>query len=254
MFSFRYTGHWEATPYEGFNYLVTYPEDKTALASTSGVNSCREYFIKRIRGIIQKSDADDPRVAKAYALVSSGRPYDQFFDDRVAKFDKEMKLSLQIINSFEKAHKWPLTRLYPVKSVGPRKIPFMFFIGHRKWTMNAYYMSMWTLMIRMGRLENFPTKILGMKHDRMVEELFKKSKNGSGDWYQVYYTIRRWDEFMSFYHGLSKGRSRKWFWSQARLGHGNSRPEGIQKMVSGTTYFKELRNEYIELRRINKTK
>lgn len=252
MLEFHYDNHLEGSAYTSYYYIPTYPDPENAnrLASTYYTNSCREYFVRHYRNTINTRDALYPPVKKAYALISYGYSGTNKFDEWNAKIQDEAQKGLYIVNSFEKAHKWPLTKLYPVKCKN-MKMPLVFFVGARKWTMSPYLMSIWTLCIRLGRNKWLPKGLLTLSHRNLVRQLAISSKvakkSGSVDASQLSATLRKWDVFMGLYYKLFAGVDRKHHWSKTHLGGISDRPEGILRLMNGTTGYKELYKKYSEL-------
>jgi hypothetical protein len=257
MFTYSHQSAWENSNYQSFVFLKTFPVTRKKLATTNSVHTCREYFVLSWRngGIAGKAGLDRDQFRKAYALVTPGNPMSELASSWKVTFEKQMAKSLYIITSLEKKHKWPLTRMYPVKSTGPMitlNMPLMFFQGSRKWTMSPYLMSLWTLMIRMGRNANgwLPDKVMKLKHDEMIAYIADRAKTTAlriGDATQTEKTIGHWDAFMSLYHPLFGNIPRHEHWSNKPLNGHNARPEGIVKLVTKQTFHKELCQKYFTL-------
>jgi hypothetical protein len=252
MLKVLYHGNLERGSYRSFYYLLSNPTSKKECLTPAGeLFSCREFFVGRYRYIITGQPANIPSVKKAYALTMYGYPSQQHFEEwKVNLLEDSQKGSqkgLYITNSFEKAHKWPLTKLYPVECTS-LDIPMVYFVGPRKWTMSPYLMSIWTLCIRLGRNKWLPKKLLTLDHENLVRQLAISAGNSpSGDRGQVRATLRNWDDFMSLYHKLFGGVARKDHWALTHLNGKNARPEGILKLINGTTGYKELHNKFIKL-------
>ncbi|KPK10629.1 MAG: hypothetical protein AMJ56_07615 [Anaerolineae bacterium SG8_19] len=251
MLNYHHISSWGRTIYRGYYYIHTWPDPKKPgqLVSRDGTFNCREFFIESYRDNIRDGDTYEPRVLKAYALVTLGRPENSLFDSWNNSLLKDSEKGLYIINSFEHEHKWPKTRLYKVSNRD--NIPFMFFLGPRKWTMSPYLMSLWTLMMRIGRNSWIPKNLMELDHENLVRQLAINAKTNasgsSGDSSQTSATIRSWDNFMSLYGGLFGHISRKYHWDRKRLNGHNSRPEGIRMLLTGTTKYQELYRKYRNL-------
>ena len=192
MFKFSYKDGWKSVNYIGTYYIFTYPDPnhKDQLMSSHDINSCREYFVKRYRNMIDHYGTSDHKIKKAYAIISCGKPSWRF-DDINTTLLQEAQKSLYIVNSFEKIHKWPLTKLYPVECTN-EKIPMVFFVGPRKWTMSPYLMSIWTLCIRLGRNNWLPKGLLTFNHRNLVRQLITGARSSSNtDAYQLLLTIKK---------------------------------------------------------------
>ena len=249
MLEFFFRTNWERGGYRHLFYIASYPDPKQSdqLVDHLGMYDCREYLIRKYRNIITNSETSDLSVKKAYALLTYGYPEAAEFDKSNAKLQEDSQKGLYIVNSFEKAHKWPLTKLYSVKCKNI-KMPLVFFAGPRKWTMSPYLLSIWTLCIRLGKNDWLPKKLLTLSHENLIRQLCISAKDSKfNDSMQLYTTIKKWDVFMDLYHKLFGGVDRKDPWSMTHLNGGNDRPEGIMKLMNGTTRYTELYKKYFEL-------
>lgn len=249
MLKFSFKGGWHAGNYLGTYYIFTYPSSKhnNQLIPSNDLNTCREYFVRRYRSMIDYYGTYEDRIKKAYAIVSCGSPQNGDFGLFNTSLLAEAQKSLYIVNSFEKKHKWPLTKLYPVECTNS-EIPMVFFVGPRKWTMSPYLMSIWTLCIRLGRNNWLPKGLLTFNHRNLVRQLAVNANTFSGfDAYQLRLTIKEWDTFMGLYHKLFGGIERKNHWSKTHLNGRDDIPEGIARLIGGGTAYKELHNKFTEL-------
>jgi len=249
MLSFQFANYgWGTSASKEFKWVYTHPDPKNPgkLVNSSKSNTCREYFVKNLRYHINQGDGFIPEGRRAYALVSFGMPRNALFEAWQDALNKAAEKSIYIINSYEKHHKWQRTRLYPVKTAGA---PMVFFNGPKRWTMSPYLMSMWTLMIRMGRNSWLPKKLLKMGHEEMVKYITKAADNRGGDGYQVARSIHEWDNFMALYKKLFGNNNRKYHWQVSHLNGRSDRPEGIQKLMDGTTGYTSLHNKYYKLKK-----
>ncbi|HUX47250.1 MAG TPA: hypothetical protein VMV58_04485 [Desulfosporosinus sp.] len=251
MLEFKYPGSWQNT-YQGTYYLLTHPNTKNPrqLNQQVVVHTCREFFIKSLREKILKGDGFIHSARKAYALVTNGPSKAK---DRNASMLSAAEKSLYIINSFEKEHKWPKTKVYPVNCIN-HDLPMVFWQGPRKWTTSPYLFSMWTLAIRLGKNTWLPSGLLKLSHEDLVRQLAitSKTKYSNTDANQLCKTIREWDNIMFLYKDLFGDNTRKYHWDLNHLYGHDSRPEGILKLITGSTYYKELYNKFLKLKKENK--
>jgi len=256
MFTFNHSRGWDSSNYKGKFYIHTYPlaTKKDELRSNDVVDSCREFFVRSYRKKINKEDSFTLWARKAYALFSFGRPKGNMFKNWQLDLKNGSEKGLYIMNSFEKEHKWPQTKLYQVKCTD-RNITMIFFIGPRKWTTSPYLMSIWSLCVRIGHNSWLPMQLMNLDHENLVRQLAITSKTGeNSDANQLSKTIKHWDPFMSLYSDLFSGQNRKYHWDISHLKGFSDRPEGIIKLVDGTTHYKALYKKYNDLRERKKTK
>ena len=259
MLKFELTNNWSSNHYWSHYYINTYPDGRGAkrLVKQGTTNDCREFFVKLYREKINKFGGFTAWALKTYALTTPGGSHSSTFESWNTRFQNNAEKGLHIVNSFEKAHKWPLTRIYQVdaRTRDGRRFPAVFWSGPRKWTTSPYLMSIWSLCIRLGRNDWLPKKLMTLSHENMVREIAiaGRCQDGCGDSHQVS-TIRQWDPFLSLYKDLFSGHSRKYHWSLDRLfpmGK-NDRPEGIMKLLDGSTGHKELNKKYYALKKEKK--
>jgi len=253
MLKFEYNGSW-SVGYTGFYYLHTYPNMNKpgTLMPVRSMFYCREYFVKSYRELINKQNGFTPWARNAYSLCSTGRisGSDNFKNWQEKLWRNSLK-GLYIVNSFEKEHKWPLTRLFEAQCTNINDVSAVFFTGSRKWTMSPYLMSIWSLIIRLGRNTWLPNGLEKLNHEDLVEKIVKASYvhlGSNDDAAQIYATIKHWDSFMTLYKDLFGGVPRKSHWNVSHLHGGNSRPEGIRWLIDDSTRYKTLRKKYFKLK------
>lgn len=254
MFEFPWNSHTEPTVYKGYFYIHAFPErpGSNELICNGSLYGCREYFVMEYRRRIKASKHNFRGGRKAYALVTFGINSNE---EWVSDLQRCSEQSLYIVNSFEKAHGWPLTKLYVPKCTN-RKMSAMFFVGPRKWTTSPYLLSIWTLAIRLGRGGWLPKKLFELDHKELVTKLYNYSANSTakhGDARQLKRTVKEWDLFMSLYEDLFSDQTRKYHWENNHVGRNYIiRAEGIIKLISGTTGYDELYDKYFKLREAKK--
>lgn len=250
MLNFEFGDAWD-TGYIGFYYIHTTldPQRPNTLKSSCTVKSCREYYIKIYRDKINILPAASKEFSRMTALVTIGRPYAGSYDRKREEFIESCKRSIFILNSFEKHHRWPLTHMHHIQSKA--RIPSMFFSGNRRWTMSPYLMSIWTFAIRIGRHNWMPKDLYKLNHKDLVPTLYKscdKEKGRGGDAYQLSETVLEWDMVMSLYKELFGCHTRKYNWDKCHLDGKPDRPEGILKLLTGTSPNKSLYERYKRLK------
>jgi len=256
MLEYAYPGSsWSASGYFGIRYIHTYPnsKDPNKLASHGSPNDCREFFVKSYREKIEGKDARTIWARRAYCLFTYGRPEPRLLKSWTTQLMEDAEKSTYITNSFEKAHGWPLTKVYQVNCTNMR-MPLVFFVGPRKWTTSPYLLSIWSLTIRLGRNNWLPNKLLTLNHENLVRQLAISSASADGgDAYQLN-TIRQWDSFLTLYKDLFSGNTRRYHWDTDHLNGQNDRPEGIMMLLDGSTGYKNLNAEYYRLKKEKKLK
>jgi len=255
MFKFNFPGQWSNSAYTGVYYVHSYPspKEKDLLVPNESVNSCREFFVREYRHKIAKQNSDAIAIRKACVVISFGKPQKHLYKLWLSDLIEAAEKGVYILNSFEREHKWPLTKVYPVDS--NENIPLVFFTGARKWTMSPYLLSIWSLCVRLGSNSWLPKNLMTLDHENLVRQMAIASKNQANtDAIQLSQTIRHWDPFMTLYPDLFGQNNRKYHWKLDHLNGGADRPEGIQKLITGNTYYKALHKEYYRLKEEKKLK
>lgn len=253
MLKFQFKGYGlEHCSNKGFVFICAYPDPKNPgqLVHTGTNKTCREYFVRVLREKINSAagkNVNMPYARRAYALVSFGKPSKPLVKSWGNALNLMAEKSLYIINSFEKHHKWQLTKLYPVEYTDT---PMIFFSGPKRWTMSPYHMSLWTLMVRAGRNSWLPKNLRKLNHENLVRQIAITSASSNyKDSSQIYGTIRDWDPFMALHKELFGKENRRYHWRKGHLYGGNDRPEGIYRLVKGTTQHHALKREYTKLKK-----
>jgi len=251
MLEFEYSGSWNNNGYSGHYYINTYPleGEPNKLKSSGSVNNCREFYVRSLRHTINGSNSVIPQVRRAYALTTQGYCTRGGLEKAQELMMEAAEKSVYIINSFEKEHKWPLTKIYPVRCTNIT-IPLVFFSGPRKWTTSPYLMSIWSLMIRLGHAKFMPKKLLTFDHETLVKQLIISARrNNTLDANQLRQTLLEWDNFMYLYKDLFGQNSRRYHWDKGHINGFNDRPEGILMLIKGTSGYKALTKRFFELKR-----
>ncbi|TET61143.1 MAG: hypothetical protein E3J47_05915 [Candidatus Stahlbacteria bacterium] len=122
--------------------------------------SCREIVCDHLRNNFthkEKFDVKKLRLLSYNKLIgfSDSRKLTKrqrsLVEHRKVEYDKEMAVSLKIINIIEKEFKWPLTKIYlpECKQLNENHI-FYYFEGSKKWVKSPNILSLFMLLIRVS--------------------------------------------------------------------------------------------------------
>jgi len=122
-------------------------------------------------------------------------------------FEQRILKGLKILNTLERKHGWPITKVYMLENKSPKHdgkeqgitcLTYML-IGSNKWIMASPMLSMFILIIRSGYTitENFNSYSSMMK---AIKESIEKAR--SGDKYHIKVTYKYWDLLMANYSKL----------------------------------------------------
>ncbi|TET59659.1 MAG: hypothetical protein E3J47_08225 [Candidatus Stahlbacteria bacterium] len=231
--------------YSSFSFgLATFssPENNVVEAK-KGFHSCREGLLSSI-----SSDLDTINTDKAHMLLkwdaSAG-------DQSVVTANKLLnqkwiEKGVNLLHFYEKMAGWPLTKIYEVKT-GKDSIKVYYFLSSRRWIKAPYLISLYILLIRIGKLdhfENFKT------YDDLVKITNKISASSlkPGDERYIADTFKYWKTIVKNYAELFRKRKIEYYWSTERLttdsyvGY-----EGIAYLSKGDTHNSKLYEKFMAL-------
>lgn len=116
-------------------------------------DSCREDLVNRLVDFYMGVPYGSKHIDKYRTLLLVGKKIDWHdLKDGKEEFRKSILRGLKLVHHFEKIAKWPLCRLYQTEISG-RKL--YLFIGDRRWQRSPYTLSLFALLIRLGRMKEF---------------------------------------------------------------------------------------------------
>jgi len=236
------------TPYKGFHMLHVDNDFEIVEKTYTG---CRETFVHCIRHKYNgtKGNFDAINTHRLYILATLGASNR---GDNKKDWDsllKQMMKSLKLLNSFERNHKWPLSKIRFVDNKSKNWcIPSALFIGNRKWIEVPYLVSWYTLLMRSGTRGWLTDDIVNeTDHDKLITALRKSCKNCMSldrDAKHIYSSLATIDILMANYKELFSDKPRKYHWDNQRIRRGrNPYNEGIRSLADGVTGNAELRNK-----------
>jgi hypothetical protein len=146
-----------------------------------------------------------------------------------------MIISQKLVNHWEKRHGWLLTKLYEVDTEGDIQSGLYMAIGSSKWQRTPHYLSLYMLMLRLGRsgLKDGPWET----PTAIMNRLNTFARGNTIDSMHVQNTITKWDVFLANQSKLVGKKSMKDMFSRNRLAHHSSgRCEGITTLCNGSSY------------------
>jgi len=234
--------------YRGFYMLYV---DKNLNIIPNRFTGCRETFCAGMRhkhnNTKSAQNFSKINTNRLYVLITLGAPFSKkgYWYEILNKMTK----SLKIVNSFERRYKWPLSKMRLVddkrKSVN---IPSVLFIGNRKWGISPYLVSLYTLLLRLGKYPWITNDVVNeTNHDELLEKLKKvcdTHKRNYTDAMHIHVSINTAISLISNYDELFQGKSKKYHWSMDRLNNfGGGYNEGIRLLAEGKTRYKKLYNK-----------
>ena len=140
-------------------------KDKVGLLSS--FETCRERIVGLYATLVQRSQLKEyPEWKEQLKLTENS--FTLLVARRIAsnkrkaereaskqKFLTDMEKSVRLINTVEKLAGWPLTKAYEVNTIPYRKNGSLLMAavsGNQRWAKNPYFLSLYLLLIRTGRL------------------------------------------------------------------------------------------------------
>lgn len=123
-------------------------------------NSCREVLISELSCLLQHSvyapkDISQKDLTKTRLLIGRKLTLPNMSIVR-KEHHKAMLRALRVVNHFERIAKWPPTKLFKVSDDDLKKDEALYlFVGDKRWIRAPYIISMYALLIRLGRWEQF---------------------------------------------------------------------------------------------------
>ena len=218
--------------------------------------SCREFFIRAMRYKIIGAGYrayKDMRLDRTYigaGTIRSGstESYEQQAEDQRNRFER----SLSILNALEREVRWPRTKTFVLKPTGHNLVPCTMFIGDRRWNRSPYLMSLFTLIIRAGHQVWMPDTVKGKTWAEIKPIIEKAARDGDGSKDRKWVTsgIKYWLPILANYKNIFGYQSRAWHWSMNRISNTSwMTQEGIYKLISGQTEFKDLYDKFKKIKR-----
>lgn len=231
--------------YSGFSFGLADVNEKEVEAF-GGFHTCREGLLSKI-----SSDTDNINTDKAYMLLkweagSKNALEAEDITKNNLSNQKWIETSLKLLHLYEKIAGWPLTKMYRVKTDNGDNTKLYYCISSRRWIKAPYLMSLYVLLVRIGRFDylyNFKTE------ENLAEIVSKLSiGNNSTDERYIKETFQYWRTIVTKYGDLFRKKKIEYYWSKERLtedayvGY-----EGISYLSSGSTYNKTLYDKFIKL-------
>jgi hypothetical protein len=177
-------------------------------------------------------------------------------EDKKARTAEDMEWGqrgVEVLHAVEKLAGWPLTKPSFEVEMPRDYMSGMYCYSSRRWLKSPYLMTLYILLVRMCA----DVRITGFKnYDDLVKLLGNLTSSGNHlkrDTDYVRNTFSFWRALMVGYPKLFRKRKITYYWDTARLqqrrndyeGYG----EGIARLCSGNTEYKEVYQKLIEIKK-----
>lgn len=245
-----------ASSYFSFSFGIAPAPGKDAITPLGSYHSCREGLISDVRSHItgsgKKMLTDKMRMIFKWHLSDKNLTRDN------AEHREWLNRGLNILHAYEKLAGWPLTKVFEMHT-DRDFIKAYYFLSSRRWIKASYLVSLYVLMVRLGK----NSALTGFKNsagfEKLVNGLIEKYSKTDGGWKQtptsfnsdvgwLKSTLPYWGVILKGYSEMFRKMKITHYWSEQRLTneHGQS-AEGIDYLCGGSTSYKEARKKLLEL-------
>lgn len=229
--------------WNGVRFAVCHAPEDRLVKRLITFQGCREEVIKLLRkAVTAKRNRPDERKTRllVYCRARIQNPalkpeqQERHCKPQVALIRKQLALGHKLVNHWEKKHGWPLTKLYMVDSEGDPQMVMNMMVGSNKWQKTPHYMSLYMLILRLGR-SGFTTN--SWSHDQIKRRLNAFARSSNMDATHVSYTANKWDVLLANHKTIVGRHTMEELYSRKRLANSNTGySEGISAFCNGNSY------------------
>jgi len=212
-------------------------------------HSCREGLMQNMRARITgihsvTQPTDKMRMIFRWTLSENNHTKD------LKMVEDWVKRSVPVLQAFDRLAGWPLTRVYKIETNHGDWLRAYYFHSSRRWMKSSYLVSLYTMLVRMCK----DPRVTGFKDfDSLVKMLQKLPAGGRQlvqDATYVRDSLPYWKAIMTGYPKMFRKRKLPYYWDTARFEGGSTgSAEGLQYLVNGTTQYKDIRKEMLEIKK-----
>lgn len=160
--------------FHGYQFALYIRENHRYMQLTS-FDSCRENLIDNVIEYYEESPYKPRLLDVRHTRLLVGRKESWLEVDPDNKTEEDILRGLKIIHHFERIAKWPLCRLYRVidEKLGADEKVYAL-KGNKRWQRSPYMLSLFALLVRLGRMQEFGKFRTHMDFIRICESLSKK--------------------------------------------------------------------------------
>jgi hypothetical protein len=235
-----------SSDYAGFQFGCAQEPKNGEIRLVQGYHSCREGLVSSMRGRINEG-ADNQPTDKMRMIFrwTAGRGASK---KDLQDIESWVHRSIAILRALDKLAGWPLTRVYKIEHGKGDWLQPHYFLSSRRWMKSSYLVSLYCLLVRMGKDE----RIDGFKDFKglckVVDKALASGKNLKNDHTYVKTCRPYWEAIMRGYSRMFEQYKLPYYWDSSKVG-GRAGVEGINYLVTGDTAYTEM---YRELKKIRK--
>ena len=237
--------------YQGLTFgLAKLNEDKVEVVDN--FYSCRDGLLGRIHTNIIHTNIEKIKTDKTHMLLQwcAGSPAQlskaQITENNL-KNQKWIENSIKFLHLYEKLAGWPLTKTHRVKTDNDDATKLYYFLSSRRWIKAPYLISLYVLLIRIGRFDYFD-KFKTYKDLTSVVDKLSKTTGPTTDERYIIETFKYWKTIATCYPDLFRKKKIEYYWSNGNLSSDSYIGyEGISYLSGGTTRNKTLYDKFMKL-------
>jgi hypothetical protein len=232
----------------------------TNVTHSGQLHHCRELVANEIRRAFLSFGIDKSNIdCKKACLLSTHYEGASYKTKAKHKQHKEYILKcLRFLNIFEKNSKWPLTQMYEIDYRPKEHYSIYLIIGDKRWLRSPHILSLWLLLMRVGRNindENFELVETSKGSTSTVLKALKQSSEQDNSISSTEmgfikqalpYTYLILQHHTELFKGLTTRRN---FCIEKNLTGSDYTREGISKLCSGYTRDKKLFERLMALKK-----
>lgn len=229
--------------FSSLRFTICLPPVNRFVKRVFNFQGCREEIIKKVRNdLAAKSPKIDQKKTRLllYNRISiqnqglSLKQIEECCATPRKNLHAQIGIGHKLINHYEKRHNWPLTKLYKVDVRNDAQLVAYMVVGSGRWQKTSHYLSLYMLMLRLGRSGFKNSK---WEHGTIIRNLKSFALSGVGDAQYVVITLPKWDILFEEQKTLVGKNTMKQMYSNKRLAHGtNGYSEGISMLCNGNSY------------------
>jgi hypothetical protein len=220
----------------------------------TGFMTCRESFIDCLRKQIESGKVTVPKnrvtflVARAVSFSCTKLTKERF----QKRFFEDMKRAVKIANVLEAHVGWTRTRMFATNGTPARRNAAAYLItGPAKWMRSPHLLSLYALIMRMGRFEAYDNVNTLEGFIQITEKIIDKKLGGqtlSGDRSWMAQTKTAWLPLMENINVVYKGFTLQRSYSRKYLKGDSGFSEGIWRLAKNRTCDLEVRKRWKDLK------
>lgn len=262
---YKFEGSLPEKPGAYFNFAFALghaPDDKGKVEAALGFHTCREGLVGNMRDSIMGNSSTAIKTDKMRMLfrwtLGKNRTHDE------AEHREWLNRGLSVLHAYERFAGWPLTKVYSLDC--GKKFDYVktyYFLSSRRWIKASYLVSLYILMVRLGRNSDLSGFKGAAGFEKLANGLMNKYTAANGGWNKLpasfnsdvgwlRLTLPYWGVVLKGYPEMFRKMKVTHYWSHDRINDSGGASEGIAYLCDGSTNYKTARKKLLELSKKSK--